>query len=116
MPKFKYKSFDDFMQAIINLTDSTCKVKHYISLTKGYRLITTVKIEDYYEQFWIEVMLPFAINYISHKYEVIYCNNPYILKDTLQSASEELFDIIRNRSFWRTYESEIKKLFVHKPY
>jgi hypothetical protein len=105
MTAYKYQSFEDFMQAVINICNQNCLKKHNVSLGAYYKYHSFSKLSsislssDDIQKIWLDCLLPSMIYQVSMDFNVIYTKTPFITQDILSSAAAKLLSNIENTNF-----------------
>lgn len=102
MVVYKYKTFEDFMQAVINISNQNCMKKHSMSLDTFYKSPSLAQLHTsglqigQLREIWLDCLLPIIIFQVSKNFDGVYSDTQYITQDVLDSAVSDLLSKIEN--------------------
>ena len=121
MTAYRYQSFDDFMQAVINICNQNCLNKHNVSLDAYYKYHSFSELSSMslssadIQKIWLDCLLPSMIFKLSVVFNVIYTKAPLITQDILSSASGKLLSSIENTNLLEENQVIVIK-YIYKQY
>lgn len=121
MGNLRFKTFEDFMQAIINLSDEKCRHKYNLSLSEYYksdnlsllRLNNTRMFrDDDIRKLWLDGLLPAVTYEISQVYVRVYSKSRYVTEEDIKIAASELLSKVENNDIIRDHIKQLTPLIT----
>lgn len=119
MRNLRFKTFEDFMQAIINLSDEKCRHKYNISLSEYYKsdnlsLLNNIRLfrDDDIRKLWLDGLLPVVTHEISQVYVRVYGRSTYVTEEDVIIAASELLSKVENNDIIRDHIIQLTPLIT----
>lgn len=119
MRNLRFKTFEDFMQAIINLSDEKCRHKYNISLSEYYKsdnlsLLNNIRLfrDDDIRKLWLDGLLPVVTHEISQVYVRVYDRSTYVTEEDVIIAASELLSKVENNDIIRDHIIQLTPLIT----